>query len=82
MFDKIVYCPICQQSCRLNKIYTYKVEINKRPNSISMRMFKKASLFAFMQDVESPIHWKIFTIAKCSNFSIGVFYVLQRVVNL
>ena len=42
MFDKIFSCSICQQSCRLDKIITYKVEKNKRPNSISMRMFKMA----------------------------------------
>ena len=42
MFENIFPCPICQQSCRLDKIYSYKVEKKKRPNSISMRKFKKA----------------------------------------
>ena len=34
-------CPICKQSCHLNKIYTYQHEKTKRPNSVSMRMFKR-----------------------------------------
>ena len=42
MFQRIFPCPICQQSCRLNEIYTYKVEKKKCLDSISMRMFKKA----------------------------------------
>ena len=25
MFEKLFPCPICKQSCRLNKIYTYQV---------------------------------------------------------
>ena len=41
MFEKILYCPICKQSCHLNEIYTYQVENNKRQNSISMRMFQR-----------------------------------------
>ena len=40
MFDQLFSCPICKQSCRLNKIYIYQVEKTTRPNSISMRMFK------------------------------------------
>ena len=40
MFEKLFPCPICKQSCPLNEIYTYQVEMTKRPNSISMRMFK------------------------------------------
>ena len=40
MFEKILPCPICKQSCHLNEIYTYQVETKNRPNSISMRMFK------------------------------------------
>ena len=44
MFEKIFPCPICQQSCSLDEIYSYKVEKHKRPNSLSMRMFKKAKL--------------------------------------
>ena len=35
-------CPICKQSSHLNEIYTYQVEKNKRPNSISMKMFKRS----------------------------------------
>ena len=42
MFEKIFPCPICPQSCRLDEIYSYKVEKQNRPNSLSMRMFKKA----------------------------------------
>ena len=42
MFEKLFPCPICKQSCHLNEIYTYQVEKNKRPNSISMKMFKMA----------------------------------------
>ena len=42
LFETIVPCPICQQSCRLNEIYSYQVEEKKRSNSISMRMFNKA----------------------------------------
>ena len=42
MFEKLFPCPICKQSCRLNKIYTYQVEKNKRPNSISIKLFKRA----------------------------------------
>ena len=38
MFEKILFCPICKQSCYLNKIYTYQVVKNKRPNPISMKM--------------------------------------------
>ena len=41
MFEKILHCPICKQSCHLNKIYTYQVENNKRMNSISMKMFTR-----------------------------------------
>ena len=41
MIEKMFPCPICKQSCLLNEIYTYQVEKTKRPNSISMRMFKK-----------------------------------------
>ena len=40
MFEKLILCPICKQFCRLNEIYTYQVKMIKRPNSISMRMFK------------------------------------------
>ena len=40
MFSKMFPCLICQQSCRLNEIYTYQVEKKKRPNFISMRLFK------------------------------------------
>ena len=40
MFEKLFLCPIYKQSCRLNKIYIYQVEKTKRPNSISLRMFK------------------------------------------
>ena len=42
MFEKLYPCPICKQSCHLNKIYTYQVKKNQRPNSISMKMFKRA----------------------------------------
>ena len=41
MFEKMFPCPISKQSCHLNEIYTYKLENKKRPNSISMRMFKR-----------------------------------------
>ena len=34
MFENIIPCPICQQSCRLDKIYSFKVEKKNRPNSI------------------------------------------------
>ena len=40
IFEKLFPCPICKQSCGLNEIYTYQVKKTKRPNSISMRMFK------------------------------------------
>ena len=42
MFEKIFPCPICQQSWRLDEIYSYTVEKKKRQNSISMRMFNQA----------------------------------------
>ena len=42
MFEKLLSCPICKQSCHLNEIYTYQVEKNKRQNCISMKMFKRA----------------------------------------
>ena len=42
MFEKLFPCPICKQSCHLNEIYTYQVKKNKRLNSISMKMFKRA----------------------------------------
>ena len=45
MFEKILPCPICKQSCHLNEIYTYQVVKNKRPNSISMRMFPRVKFF-------------------------------------
>ena len=41
MFEKLFSFPICKQSCHLNEIYTYQVDKNKRPNSISMKMFKR-----------------------------------------
>ena len=81
MVETIVPCPICQQSCRLYEINTYKVEKNKRFYYMLMKMFKK-SLFALMQNVENPINWKEFIITKCSNVIIEVFYILHKVVNL
>ena len=42
MFEKIFPCPICQQLCRLDEIYSLKVEKQNSPNSLSMRMFKQA----------------------------------------
>ena len=39
MFEKMFPCLICKQSSSLYEIYTYQLEKNKRPNSISMRMF-------------------------------------------
>ena len=42
MFKKLFPCPICRQSCHLNKIYKYQVGKNNRPKSISMKMFKRA----------------------------------------
>ena len=47
MSEKLFPCPICKQSCRLNEIYTYQVEKTKRPNSISMRMFKSVKFISF-----------------------------------
>ena len=44
MFEKLFPSPICKQSSHLNEIYTYQAEKNKRPNSISMKMFKRAKL--------------------------------------
>ena len=41
LFEKMFPCQICKQSCLLNEIYTYQVVKQKRPNSISMRMFKR-----------------------------------------
>ena len=41
MFEKLFPCLICKKSCNLNEIYTYQVKNNKRPNSISMKMFKR-----------------------------------------
>ena len=41
LFEKMFPCPICKQSCCINKIYTYQLEKRKRPNSISMKMFTK-----------------------------------------
>ena len=49
MFDKIFAWTICKQPCHLNEIYIYQVEKNKRPNSISMRMFPKVK-FIFYQN--------------------------------
>ena len=42
MFEKLFPCSICKQSCQLNEIFTYQVEKIKCPNSISMKMFKRA----------------------------------------
>ena len=41
MIAKMLPFSICKQSCCINEIYTYLVEKTKRPNSISMRMFKR-----------------------------------------
>ena len=41
ILEKLFPCPICKQSCSLNEIYPYQVEKTKRPNSISIRMFKR-----------------------------------------
>ena len=41
MFNKILLCQICTQSCHLNEISSYQVEKNKRPNSISMKMIPR-----------------------------------------
>ena len=44
LFEKIITCPICQQFCRLNDIYSYKMENKKCPKLFSMRMLKNAKL--------------------------------------
>ena len=42
MFEIFFPCSICQQFCRIDEIFTYKVEKNKRDNSISIKLFNKA----------------------------------------
>ena len=65
--------PICKQSCRLNEIYTYQVETTKRPNSISMRMFKRVKFICSyagcgrLYPLETIHHYEIF---ECPNRSI------------
>ena len=82
MFEQIFLCPICQQSCQLDVIYLYKVKKNNRPNSILMRMFKKAKFICSYAKCKSLILWKKFPITTCLNVIIKVFCVLHKVVNL
>ena len=42
MFEKLCSLSNLHQCCHLNEIYTYQWENNKRPNFISMKMFKRA----------------------------------------
>ena len=39
-FEIIIFNSICKQSCSINKIYIYQAKKDKRPNSISIIMFK------------------------------------------
>ena len=50
MFEKIFSCSIFQKSFRLDKIYLFKVQKQKRHNSFSIRMFKKAQLICTYAD--------------------------------
>ena len=52
MFDKMLLCPICKQSCHLNEFYTYQVEKINRPNSISMKMFQKVKFICYYAGCE------------------------------
>ena len=49
MFEKLFPCPICKQSCHLNKIFTYQVKETKRPNSILMKVFKNAKFICYYE---------------------------------
>ena len=66
MFEQIFPSPICQQDWRLDEIYTYEVEKNKRANSISMRMFKQAKFICSYAEygksyiLEKIHHWEMF----------------------
>ena len=66
MFEKLFPCPICKQSCHLNEIFTYQVEKTKRPNSISMKMFKRAKFICsyagcgVSQPLEKIYHHEMF----------------------
>ena len=44
MFEKLFPCPICKKSCHLKEIFTYQVEKKIRPNSILIKMFKRAKI--------------------------------------
>ena len=82
MFEKILPCPICKQSCYLNEIYTYQVEKNKRPNSISMRMFPRVKFICSHAGCGVLSIGKQSTIMRCLNVLIEVSYVLHKVVTL
>ena len=58
MFEKILPCPICKQSCHFNEIYTYQVENNTRPNSISMRMFQRVKFICTYPGCGESYPWK------------------------
>ena len=77
IFEKVFPSPICQQSCRLDEIYTWKINVITQ---FQWKCSKRQSLFALTQNVESPKHYKKFIITKWSNVFIGVFYVQRRVV--
>ena len=73
--------PICKQVCHLNEIYTYQVEKNKRPNSISIRMFQSVKFIYFYAGCKVSNPLKISTIMICLHIHIKVSYVLHKVVN-
>ena len=47
LFEKILFCLICNQFFYLNEIYTYQVEKNKGPNYISMKMFPRVQFICY-----------------------------------
>ena len=82
MFEKMLLCPICKQSCHLNEIYSYQVEKNKRPNSISMRMFQRVKFICSYAGCGKSYPLENIHHHEMLNVLIEVSYVLHKVVNL
>ena len=66
--------------CFIRQNLLYNIVVQHLYNNI-VRFCCKCDM-AFTQNVESLIHWKKFTIMRCLNVLIEVFYVLHKVVNL
>ena len=94
-FDIIVPFPICKQSSRLNEIYTYKVEKNKRLNYDLMRIFKHTKFICSYEgcgmsySLEIIQHYEMFEclyrsilcFAQCCKFINNVDTIIQHYIN-